>query len=155
MTSLSSSTAFSGRTMQYTSRPCRAARPLTQQIVGAQSLLGRVISAKSDKTIIIAYESFKEHKLYRKRMKNTSRIPAHDEEGLASTGDYVQIVPCRPISKSKRFKLGRIINKFELEVDDQTGEVAVLGNYVEDPEASADVTDSQAEALGVPSEQLA
>lgn len=81
----------------------------------------QVISAKSDKTIIIAYESFKEHKLYRKRMKNTSRIPAHDEEGLASTGDYVQIVPCRPISKSKRFKLGRIINKFELEVDDQTG----------------------------------
>lgn len=87
----------------------------------------QVVSAKNPKTIIINYDSFKEHKLYRKRVRSTSRIVAHDEECKASPGDYVRIVPCRPVSKTKRFRLDAIIKRFEYNVDEQTGEVAALG----------------------------
>lgn len=87
----------------------------------------QVVSARNANTIIVNFDSFSEHKLYRKRVRKTSRIVAHDEEGAASAGDYVRIVPCRPVSKTKRFRLDAVIKKFAYNVDEQTGEVAALG----------------------------
>lgn len=75
-------------------------------------MVAQVVSAKSAKTIIVNYDSFSEHPLYRKRVRKTSRIVAHDEEGKAGPGDYVRIVPCAPVSKTKRFRLDSIIKKF-------------------------------------------
>jgi small subunit ribosomal protein S17 len=146
--------AIVGVSVSHTcSATSRAVRPAVLQIKAAQGLQGKVVSAKNANTIIVNYDSFKEHKLYRKRVRSTSRIVAHDEEGRASAGDYVRIVPCRPVSKTKRFRLDAIIKKFEYIVDEQTGEVAALGNYEEDPAQSVE-QDSQ-EELGIPAEQLA
>lgn len=78
----------------------------------------QVVSAKNTKTIIVAYDSFSEHPLYRKRVRKTSRIVAHDEDGKAGPGDYVRIIPCAPVSKSKRFRLDAIIKKFGFLVDE-------------------------------------
>ena len=80
--------------------------------------MAQVISAKNDKTIIINFDSFKEHPLYRKRVRKTSRIVAHDEEGKAGLGDVVRIVPCAPVSKTKRFRLDAIVKKFGFLVDE-------------------------------------
>jgi small subunit ribosomal protein S17 len=76
------------------------------------------VSAKNDKTIIVNFDSFKEHPLYRKRVRKTSRIVVHDEEGKAGLGDYVRIVPCAPVSKTKRFRLDAIVKKFGFIVDE-------------------------------------
>ena len=80
--------------------------------------VAQVISAKNDKTIIINFDSFKEHPLYRKRVRKTSRIVAHDEDGKAGLGDVVRIVPCAPVSKTKRFRLDAIVKKFGFLVDE-------------------------------------
>ncbi len=83
--------------------------------------LAQVVSSKNPRTIIVAFDSFSEHKIYRKRVRKTSRIVAHDEAQEAKAGDYVQIVPCVPISKTKRHKLDTIVKKFEYYVDESTG----------------------------------
>ena len=81
----------------------------------------QVVSSKNPKTIIVAFHSYSEHPLYRKRVRKTSRIVAHDEANLAGLGDYVSITPCVPVSKTKRFKLDRVIKKYEYAVDETTG----------------------------------
>jgi small subunit ribosomal protein S17 len=99
----------------------RALLSRTFSIAGSLSSLSataQVVSAKNDKTIIINFDSFKEHPLYRKRVRKTSRIVAHDEEGKAGLGDYVRIVPCAPVSKTKRFRLDAIVKKFGYIVDE-------------------------------------
>jgi small subunit ribosomal protein S17 len=72
---------------------------------------GKVVSVKAQKTVSVAVERLVPHPLYLKRQRSTKKYQVHDEEGLAQLGDYVEIEPCQPISKTKRFKLGSIIQK--------------------------------------------
>jgi small subunit ribosomal protein S17 len=74
-------------------------------------LQGKVVSTKSTKTAVIAVETFVPHYLYKKRIRQTKRFQAHDEEEKCTVGDYVVIEPCRPISKTKRFTVGEILRK--------------------------------------------
>lgn len=73
--------------------------------------IGKVVSDKMDKTIVVAVEGYKTHKLYHKRIKNTTKFKAHDQNGDAKIGDIVKIMETRPISKDKRWRLVEVVEK--------------------------------------------
>jgi small subunit ribosomal protein S17 len=64
-----------------------------------------------DKTIVVAVETYKKHKLYHKRIKYTKKYKAHDENNEAKIGDIVKIMETRPLSKDKRFRLVEIVER--------------------------------------------
>jgi small subunit ribosomal protein S17 len=66
---------------------------------------GVVVSDKMKKTIIVAVNMFKAHPKYRKKYKVTRRYKVHDEENRYKVGDVVEIIPCRPMSKDKAYKV--------------------------------------------------
>lgn len=73
-----------------------------------KSLVGKVVSTKSSKTIIVAVDIYIKHPLYSKRFKKTKKFAAHDEKEQAKVGDIVRIVSTRPYSKTKTFRLEKI-----------------------------------------------
>ncbi|MEK8132712.1 30S ribosomal protein S17 [Paenibacillus filicis] len=73
--------------------------------------VGRVVSDKMDKTIVVAVETYKKHDLYHKRIKYTKKFKAHDENNDAKIGDVVEIMETRPLSKDKRFRLVKVVEK--------------------------------------------
>ncbi|MCL1913509.1 MAG: 30S ribosomal protein S17 [Eubacteriaceae bacterium] len=73
--------------------------------------IGKVVSDKNDKTIIVAVETIKNHPLYKKRVKKTTRFYAHDENNECGMGDTVRIMETRPLSKTKRWRLVEIVEK--------------------------------------------
>lgn len=76
-----------------------------------QELLGKVVSNKNDKTIIVATETRKKHPLYGKIVKSTKKYVAHDEKNEAKVGDVVRIAATRPLSKTKRYTLVSVVEK--------------------------------------------
>ncbi|MDD2377792.1 MAG: 30S ribosomal protein S17 [Bacilli bacterium] len=76
-----------------------------------QQLIGKVVSDKNDKTITVLVESHKTDKLYGKRIKYSKKYTAHDEKNEAKAGDTVLIEETRPLSRTKRFRLVKIIEK--------------------------------------------
>ena len=76
-----------------------------------KSRVGKVVSDKMDKTIVVAIEDNVQHPLYKKIVKRTSKFKAHDEKNECGIGDTVEIMETRPLSKDKRWRLVRIINK--------------------------------------------
>lgn len=72
---------------------------------------GRVVSDKMDKTVVVAVETFKTHPIYKKRYKNTKKFKVHDENNEAGIGDWVRAMETRPLSKDKRFRLVKIVEK--------------------------------------------
>lgn len=73
--------------------------------------LGRVVSDKMDKTIVVAVETKVRHPLYGKTMNRTTKFKAHDENNEARLGDTVVIMETRPLSATKRFRLVEIVEK--------------------------------------------
>jgi len=73
--------------------------------------IGKVVSDKMDKTIVVAVETYKRHSLYQKRIKYTKKYKAHDELNQAKIGDTVKIMETRPLSKDKRWRLVEIVEK--------------------------------------------
>jgi len=73
--------------------------------------VGRVVSDKMDKTIVVAIEDRVKHPLYNKIMKNTYKLKAHDENNECGIGDKVEVMETRPLSKDKRWRLVSIIEK--------------------------------------------
>ena len=73
--------------------------------------VGRVVSDKMDKTIVVAIEDNVKHKLYSKIVKKTVKLKAHDENNTAGIGDRVLVMETRPLSKDKRWRLVEIIEK--------------------------------------------
>ncbi len=73
--------------------------------------IGRVVSDKMDKTIVVMIEGFKAHPLYNKRVKFSVKFKAHDEANIAQIGDKVKIMETKPISKDKRWRLVEIVEK--------------------------------------------
>ena len=64
--------------------------------------VGQVVSDKMDKTIVVAIEDSVQHKLYKKIVKRTYKLKAHDENNECGVGDTVKVMECRPLSKDKR-----------------------------------------------------
>jgi len=79
--------------------------------------IGVVLSAKMDKTVVVAVERLVRHDVYRKIIKRTSTFMAHDEKG-AQKGDTVRIVETRPLSKRKRWRVEEILAKAVLTDED-------------------------------------
>lgn len=73
--------------------------------------IGKVVSDKMDKTIVVAVETYKKHDLYHKRIKYTKKFKAHDENNQAQIGDVVRIMESRPLSKDKNWRLVEIVEK--------------------------------------------
>ena len=74
-------------------------------------IIGRVVSDKMDKTIVVAIEDSVKHPLYGKVVKRTVKIKAHDEENTCGIGDRVKVMETRPLSRDKRWRLAEIIEK--------------------------------------------
>lgn len=72
---------------------------------------GVVVSAVNDKTIVVAVTSRKPHPVYKKMISTTKKFHAHDENNEAGVGDTVQIMETRPMSKLKRWRLVKIVEK--------------------------------------------
>ncbi|MDH4127691.1 MAG: 30S ribosomal protein S17 [Spirochaetota bacterium] len=79
--------------------------------VSKKTLVGRVISDKMDKTIVVLVERKIQHPIYKKYVRVSKKFKAHDEKNLANEGDEVKIISCRPLSKDKSFRLLEIIKK--------------------------------------------
>ncbi|NLT57365.1 MAG: 30S ribosomal protein S17 [Clostridiales bacterium] len=73
--------------------------------------IGKVVSDKMDKTIVVAVENRVAHPLYKKIIKRTYRLKAHDEGNLCGVGDKVLVMETRPLSKDKRWRLVEILEK--------------------------------------------
>ena len=73
--------------------------------------IGKVISDKMDKTIVVAIEDSVKHPLYGKVVKRTYKLKAHDEENTCAIGDKVKVMETRPLSKDKRWRLVEIVEK--------------------------------------------
>lgn len=73
--------------------------------------IGKVVSDKMQKTIVVAIEELVQHKLYKKSVKRTVKFKAHDEKEEAHIGDRVLIMETRPLSKEKRWRLVEILEK--------------------------------------------
>ena len=73
--------------------------------------VGRVVSDKMDKTVVVAVEDHVKHPLYNKIMKRTYKLKAHDENNECKIGDRVKVMETRPLSKDKRWRLVEIIEK--------------------------------------------
>ncbi|GAB6138728.1 30S ribosomal protein S17 [Halanaerobaculum tunisiense] len=73
--------------------------------------IGKVVSAKMDKTAVVAVERKQQHPLYKRVINKTSKFKAHDENNECSEGDKVKIVETRPLSKTKNWKVAEIIRQ--------------------------------------------
>jgi small subunit ribosomal protein S17 len=73
--------------------------------------IGRVVSDKMDKSIVVAVERRVQHKLYEKVYKRTRKFMVHDEQGKAKVGDWVKIMECRPLSRHKSWRLVEIVRE--------------------------------------------
>jgi len=73
--------------------------------------IGRVVSNKMDKTVVVAIDTLVRHPLYGRIMRRTTKFKAHDENNECGVGDVVEIMETRPLSKEKRWRVCRIIEK--------------------------------------------
>jgi len=74
-------------------------------------LVGRVVSNKMDKTIVVSIERVMMHSLYKKAVKRSKRVKSHDAKNECSIGDIVRIEETRPLSRDKRYRLIEIVEK--------------------------------------------
>lgn len=75
--------------------------------------VGRVVSNKMEKTVVVAVDYLKPHPLYRKIIRKTNKFHAHDEQNECRTGDLVRIGETRPLSKTKRWEVIEIVKRGE------------------------------------------
>ena len=76
-----------------------------------KTVVGRVVSDKMDKTIVVLIEDRVRHPLYKKIVKHSMKLKAHDEKNECAVGDRVRVMETRPLSKDKRWRLVEIVEK--------------------------------------------
>ena len=84
---------------------------MSEQTKTARTLTGVVASTKMDKTISVVIERRVEHPLYRKFVRKSTKLLAHDENNECNEGDTVAIEECRPLSKNKSWRLARVLER--------------------------------------------
>jgi small subunit ribosomal protein S17 len=84
---------------------------MTEQTKTARTLVGQVVSSRMDKTIAVLIERRVEHPLYRKYVRKSTKLLAHDPNNECNEGDTVAIEECRPISRHKSWRLQRVIER--------------------------------------------
>ncbi|MEF3275179.1 MAG: 30S ribosomal protein S17 [Chloroflexus sp.] len=88
---------------------------MTEQKKRKTTKVGRVVSDKMDKTVVVAVDYLKPHPLYRKIIRRTKKFHAHDEENACKVGDTVRIEETRPLSRTKRWRVVEIVKRGEEE----------------------------------------
>ena len=86
-----------------------AAQPV--RVKGARTLAGRVVSKRMQKTVAVEIERLIRHPTYGKYIRRTTKLLAHDENGASQEGDLVTIIPCRPMSRRKSWRLLAVVQK--------------------------------------------
>ena len=76
--------------------------------------VGRVVSNKMDKTVVVTIETLRHHPLYKKTIRRVVKFKAHDEKNECRLGDTVKIIETRPLSKEKRWRVTEVITKSEV-----------------------------------------
>ena len=84
---------------------------MSEQQAINRTLTGRVVSDKMDKTITVLIERQVKHPLYGKFIKRSTKVHAHDESNECNAGDTVTVEQCRPLSKSKAWRLVKVVEK--------------------------------------------
>jgi len=84
---------------------------MTETTANRRVMIGRVVSTKMDKTITVRVERVVTHPLYKKYIQRSSKFLAHDAENSCKEGDTVAIEECRPISRRKRWRLQKIVER--------------------------------------------
>lgn len=84
---------------------------MSEQRNNRKTMVGRVVSDKMQKTVVVAVEDSVKHPIYNKVMKRTLRLKVHDENNECGIGDRVRVMETRPLSKDKRWRLVEIIEK--------------------------------------------
>ena len=84
---------------------------MTDETNNARTAVGQVVSNKMEKTISVLVERRGKHPLYRKYIKKSTKLLAHDEQNECGEGDTVEIQECRPLSKNKSWRLQRVIER--------------------------------------------
>ena len=84
---------------------------MNEETKTARTLVGQVVSTSMDKTIAVLIERRVEHPLYRKFVRKSTKLLAHDENNECGEGDTVAIEECRPLSKRKSWRLQRVIER--------------------------------------------
>ena len=74
-------------------------------------MVGKVVSDKMDKTVVVAVETSVRHKMYNKIVKRTYKLKAHDEANECKVGDTVKVMETRPLSKDKRFRVVEVMER--------------------------------------------
>jgi len=74
-------------------------------------MVGKVVSDKMDKTVVVAVETSVRHKMYNKIVKRTYKLKAHDEANECKIGDTVKVMETRPLSKDKRFRVVEVMER--------------------------------------------
>jgi small subunit ribosomal protein S17 len=82
-----------------------------EPVITNKAVAGRVVSSAMDKTITVLVERRVKHPLYGKFMRRSTKVHAHDEDNLCSAGDMVRVEQCRPLSKTKSWRLVEILEK--------------------------------------------
>jgi len=93
------------------SAPVATPTPQGQGARGVRTLTGRVVSNRMQKTIAVEVERLVKHPAYGKYIRRTTKLLAHDESGTSREGDLVIIVPCRPLSRRKSWRLLEVVQK--------------------------------------------
>jgi small subunit ribosomal protein S17 len=83
----------------------------TRQRGNRKVRVGVVVSDKMDKTVVVQVEDIRQHRLYGKTIRRTTRLKAHDEQNAAGQGDLVRLAETRPLSATKRWRVVEIIQK--------------------------------------------
>ena len=76
-----------------------------------RTLIGTVSSDKMDKTVVVTVETSVKHPMYKKIVKRTYKLKAHDEENVCKVGDKVEVMETRPLSKDKRWRVVKVVEK--------------------------------------------
>ena len=84
---------------------------MKQETSASRTVTGRVISSKMDKSITLLVDRTVPHPMYGKYVKRTTKLHAHDEKNACNEGDLVSVEQCRPLSKTKSWRLVKIIEK--------------------------------------------
>ena len=92
---------------------------MTQEQGRRKERVGTVVSDKMDKTVVVAVQRFRRHRIYRKAIRVTNRYKAHDEHNEARSGDIVRIVETRPLSKEKRWRVAEIVKRAALGAEER------------------------------------
>ena len=93
--------------------PDDSVAPEVQAVASTNSrtLVGQVVSDKMDKTVTVLVERYVKHALYKKYIRRSTKLHAHDEDNSCRVGDVVSIEQCRPVSKSKAWRLNQILER--------------------------------------------